>query len=383
MSDASAAPRLRIGVLRLTDAAPVILAQEFGFFADEGIESELLVEPSWANIADKLAHGFLDAAAIMPPLAFALSAGLRGPAVPLTVPAALSLGGNTITFSRAWADKVKARQGSDGPAVALASLLRETGEPLPLGVTHGFSTHHLLLRYWLAAAGIDPDRDVKLTVVPPAGAVEALQTGRIAGFCAGAPWGEVAARAKQGQSVASSRDIWALAPEKIFAVHAGWAARHPTATAGAVRALVRAGQFCDAPENASYTGAVLSRRRYLNVDSHAILSSLPGGAIAAANPSFFFRHAATFPFRSHALWFLHQMRRWNLIPDGAVAAAAAIYRPELYRAAVAPLGIDLPRADQKCEGAHAAAWLLDADPNPIAMTADRFCDGQIFDPGPA
>ena len=148
---------------------------------------------------------------------------------------------------------------------------------MTLGIVHAYSTHNLLLRYWLATAGIEAGKDVKLAVVPPARAVEALSSGQITGFCAGAPWGEVARRAGTGTTIATSRDIWRNAPEKAFAVRARWAEDHSNLVAGAMRALLRAAKFCDRPENASYTAAVLSRRKYLDVDPHAILASLPGG----------------------------------------------------------------------------------------------------------
>lgn len=378
--------RLRIGFLRLTDSASAIVAQEFGYFADEGVDAELLEEPSWANIADKLAYGFLDAAVIVPPLAFAIEMGLRGVSQKLVIPCNLSLGGNTITLSRDLAVQVREAAGNNGISIAaaLAQCLKDRAEPLPLGIVHAYSTHNLLLRYWLATAGLEAGRDVRLSVVPPARAVDALQSGTIAGFCAGAPWGEIAARAGAGGTVATSDNIWRGAPEKAFAVRARWAEENPEALKGAIRALVRAAQFCDAPENASYTGALLSRQKYLNVDSHAILSSLPGGAIRQDNLSRFWRHAATFPWRSHALWFLHQMARWDLI-GGADAAtlAARVYRPDLYRAAVTPLGISVPLADAKTEGAHDAPWQLEAVPSPIAMGPDSFCDGALFEALPA
>ncbi|HXJ00570.1 MAG TPA: CmpA/NrtA family ABC transporter substrate-binding protein [Micropepsaceae bacterium] len=377
--------RMRIGFLRLTDAAPVIVAHEFGFFAEEGVDAELVLEPSWANIADKLAYGFLDAAVIVPPLAVAVELGLRGAAQPLIIPSAISLGGNTVTLAKDIAARVRDVAERDGvsAAHALARYLttRTTG-PLVLGVVHSYSTHNLLLRYWLAAAGIDMDRDVKLTVVPPARAVEALQTGQIAGFCAGAPWGEVAARAGTGATVATSNDIWRNAPEKALTVRKQWADEFSDAVQGAIRALLRAAQFCDAPQNASYTAALLSRQRYLNVDSHAILSSLPGGAIAPDNVSTFYRNAATFPWRSHALWFLREMTRWKLIDKGLDHSdlATRMYRPDIYRSAVAPLGVATPSVDVKTEGTHAAAWQLEASPAPIAMGGDLFCDGGVFVP---
>src|SRR6185295_6495445 len=257
-------------------------------------------------------------------------------------------------------------------------------QPLSLGIVHAYSTHNLLLRYWLATAGLEAGRDVRLSVVPPARAVEALQAGQIGGFCAGAPWGEIAARAGAGINIASSDDVWRAAPEKAFALRAHWAEENPAALKGAVRALVRAAQFCDAPENASYTGALLSRQKYLGVDSHAILSSLPGGAIAPDNQSRFWRGAAMFPWRSHALWFLDQMARWDLIGNiDHEALAARVYRSDLYRAAVAPLGISVPLADCKSEGAHSTSWRLEAAPQLIAMGPDSFCDGAVFEASPA
>jgi NitT/TauT family transport system ATP-binding protein/nitrate/nitrite transport system substrate-binding protein len=374
--------RLRIGFLRLTDSAPAIVAQEFGYFAEEGVDVELMEEPSWANIADKLAYGFLDAAVIIPPLAFAIELGLRGISQKLVIPCNISLGGNTITLARDLALQVRetaAKKNISTPH-ALAKCLATRDQPLSLGIVHAYSTHNLLLRYWLATAGLQAGRDVRLSVVPPARAVEALQAGQIGGFCAGAPWGEIAARAGAGINIASSDDIWRGAPEKAFAVRATWAEENPAALKGAVRALVRAGQFCDAPENASYTGALLSRQKYLSVDSHAILSSLPGGAIAPDNQSRFWRGAAMFPWKSHALWFLGQMARWDLIGDvDQQAVAARVYRCDLYRAAVASLGVSVPQADFKSEGAHPGNWELEAKPKPISMGPDSFCDGAIFD----
>ncbi|HEX4273085.1 MAG TPA: CmpA/NrtA family ABC transporter substrate-binding protein [Rhizomicrobium sp.] len=375
--------KLRIGFLRLTDSAPAIVAHEFGWFAEEGLDTELIAEPSWANIADKLAYGFLDAAIILPPLAFAVELGLRGANQPLVIPCNISLGGNTVTLARDLARAVRALARERGLTIAqsLAENLKTRGQPLQLGIVHAYSSHNLLQRYWLATADLKAGRDVRLSVVPPARAVEALKSGQISGFCAGAPWGEIAVRTGAGETIATSDDIWKNAPEKAFAVRARWAEENPEALKGAIRALARAGQFCDAPENASYTGALLSRHRYLDVDSHAVLSSLPGGAVTSRNLSRFWRHAATFPWISHGRWFLDQMARWDLIGKvDANALVGRVYRPDLYRAAVTPLGVDVPLANSKIEGAHDQDWQLEASPQPITMAADRFCDGKVFAP---
>ena len=229
LKTARSGTKLRIGFLRLTDSAPAIVAQEFGYFAEEGVDAELLEEPSWANIADKLAYGFLDAAVIVPPLAFAIALGSRGISQKLIIPCNISMGGNTITLARDLAMRVRETAAKDriSTPMALAACLAGREQPLALGVVHAFSTHNLLLRYWLATAGLQAGRDVRLSVVPPARAVEALQSGQIAGFCAGAPWGEIAARAGAGTTIATSDDIWRNAPEKAFAVRARWAEENP------------------------------------------------------------------------------------------------------------------------------------------------------------
>lgn len=377
----SAAPKMRIGLLHLTDGAPAMVAHEFGFFAEEGVETELFVEPSWANIADKLAFGFLDAAVIVPPLAFAVQLGLRGAMQPLLIPAAINMRGSTITLNNVLARETDERAARENLSTveALAGVLRT--RKAALGIVHAYSTHNLYLRYWLGTAGIEAGRDVKLVVVPPARAVEALTSGQVSGFCAGAPWGEVARRAGAGVTIATSHDIWTNAPEKVFAVRARWAEEQPQALNAALRALLRAAKFCDAPENASYTAALLSRRRYFALDSHAILASLPGGAMGD-DACIFYRGAATFPWRSHGLWFLNEMRRWGLI-DSALdlhELASRVYRPDLYRAVAQTVDVPAPKADWKNEGAHEAPWMLEAERQPIAMSADRFCDGTVFEP---
>lgn len=374
-------PKLRIGLLRLTDSAPVIAAHEFGFFADENVAVELVIEPSWANIADKLAFGFFDAAVILPPLAFALELGLRGAAQPLFIPYTISAGGNTVTLSPALAEEIHASANHNRSSIVEALALSLHAKSITLGVVHAYSTHNLLLRYWLATAGIEAPRDVKLAVVPPAHAVEALISGQVAGFCAGAPWGEVARRARAGRTIATSRDIWQNAPEKAFAVTACWAQEQPEALAGALRALLRAAKFCDDPANASYSAALLSRRRYLDVDAHAILASLPGGT-SSDKGCIFHRGAATFPWRSQGLWFLHEMRRWGLVDKNLDLRRLAerVYRPDLYRAAIAGLEEPAPVVDWKLEGAHGVPWTIDGTSAPIAMPADLFCDRIVFDP---
>ncbi len=380
-------PVVRIGLLRLTDAAPVIMAQENGFFADQGLDVRLSVEPSWANIADKLSYGQLDAAVMLPPLAFAVSLGLRGVGTKLIVPMGLSLNGNSVTVSNEIADRL----GVGGSALdigrRLAGILPPRGARPRFAVVHAFSTHNLLLRYWLTAAGIDPDRDVELSVVPPADMVQAMQDGQIDGFCAGAPWGAVAGRFGVGRTIVTSSDIWQNHPEKCLAIRADWAATNDALVEGLVTALLRAAQYCDRPDNAEGIAAVLAGENYLALDRGFIRASLPTDDAGAGTPrsvdrSIFFANAANYPWRSHAAWFLAMMARWGYLGQSVdqIALAEEVYRPDLYRAVATKAGLPVPLDDSKIEGAHRKAWLLDAEPTPITMASDRFCDEKPFHP---
>jgi two-component system, oxyanion-binding sensor len=382
----------RIGVLRLTDAAPLIVARELGYFAGENLDVALSIEPSWANIADKLAYGLLDGAMMLPPLALALQLGLSGSGGPeaIIVPAALSLNGNTVTLSERWA--APAVDGDPLSAIdaarRFAAVLRERETKPVLAVVHTFSTHNLLLRYWLATGGISPDREVTFTVVPPAETVEAMATGKIDGFCAGAPWGEVAARAGLGRTVATSHAIWNHGSEKVFAVRRILADGQPDRLQAVLRALLRAAAYCDTPERAPDVAEILSQPHYLGLPTEIILTSLPGAATrrsrrgcANADVSVFAANAATYPWRSHAQWFLRQMTRWGYVGnDVDWGDACDVFRPNLYAEAARSLGIPMPTTSMKSEGYHDATWHLPASPTAIAMGPDLLLDGARFEP---
>jgi two-component system, oxyanion-binding sensor len=327
---------------------------------------------------------------LLPPLALALALGLTGAGGPeaIIVPAALSLNGNTVTLANDWAAAVL----DDAAATTAAqtagrfhSAMCERGRKPVLAVVHTYSTHNLLLRYWLAAGGVDPDHDVSFVIVPPAETPDALAAGAIDGFCAGAPWGEVAARAGIGRTVATSHAIWNNGTEKVFAVRRRLAQRQPGRLQAALRALLRAAAYCDNPTNAPAVATLLAQERYLGVPAEVILTSLPGAAArragSAADVSVFFANAANFPWFSHALWFLGQMRRWGYVgADVDCESAAAIFRPDLFAAAARALGVSVPERWRKKEGGHAAAWQLPASPAPIPMRPDLFMDGARFEP---
>jgi ABC-type nitrate/sulfonate/bicarbonate transport system substrate-binding protein len=328
---------IRLGLLRLVDSAPLILAEASGLFRNQGIDVQISVEASWSNIADKLTFGVLDAAVMLPPLALAACARLRGPKSRLVVPLSLSQGGNTIVASNAAAAALIANRLT--PRLGLLQWLRAQQTRPRFAVVHTFSTHNLLLRYWLASGGADPDRDVETVVIPPENAVEALVAGSIAGFCAGAPWGYVAEAQHAGRILIGTSVIWPFHPEKCLCVGEAWAEANPDPLHHLLRAVLQAQARCDQPEEAAGIAALLADPNGLGLPEAACRAALPGGA--GAELIRFHAREAWFPARAHAEWFLGQMRRWGWLDEQAdlEMLAAQVYRPDLLASAVDAEGL--------------------------------------------
>jgi len=249
---------IRIGFLRLADSAPVVAAHAFGLFLEEGIEARLCVEPSWANLADKLTWGKLDAAILFPPLALVTAAGYRGRKVALSLAAPLSRGGNMIVLRRlggAADDEDRAgdlRGAPPGDAAArqatVSVWLQRLGRRPRLAVVHGFSTHMLILRRFLASVGVDPVADVDITIMPPDQIVAAMARGEIDGFCAGPPWGAEACLEGLGFMIGGSSTVMPRHIEKCLVVSQKWLAQYPEGL-GALRvAFQRSIDLCNAPD---------------------------------------------------------------------------------------------------------------------------------------
>jgi ABC-type nitrate/sulfonate/bicarbonate transport system substrate-binding protein len=328
---------IRIGLLRLVDSAPVIVAQTNGLFGDRGIDVQISIEPSWSNIADKLTYGVLDAAVMLPPLALAACAGLRGPKARLVVPMSLSQGGNAIVASNEAAASLRA--GASHPRLRLREWLHSNPVPPRFAVVHAFSTHNLLLRYWLASGGADPDRDIETVVIPPEQVVASLAAGTIAGFCAGAPWGDVAERQNAGKVLTGTSAIWPFHPEKCLCVGESWAADNPRLMHLLLRSVLRAQVRCDDPDEAPSIAAMLADPDGLGLPEEACRASLPGGS--GAELIRFHTREAWFPARAHAVWFLTQMRRWKWLNEDADldGLATQVYRPDLLASAVDAEGL--------------------------------------------
>ncbi|MED5602311.1 MAG: CmpA/NrtA family ABC transporter substrate-binding protein [Pseudomonadota bacterium] len=375
---------LTLGYMPLTDSLPLLAAAQLGFFRDQGLDVTLQEEVSWANIRDKVIVGQFDGAHMLAPMVMASTLGLGGLNKPLIAPYSLNLGGNGMTLSASlYRELESTTRGRPGPA-SLKQLIEqrklEKQPPLVLAVVFPYSSHNLLLRYWLASAGIDPDRDVTTVVLPPSQMVDHLRLGHIHGFFAGEPWNAVATADGIGCCVATGRDIWQNAPNKVLGVTEDWARTNPDTLDALLRALHQAGVWLDG----NRAQAVSLLAEYLPVDRRALAPALLGhtgyrpdsGDAPEPDLLVFHRYLANFPWVSHGYWFLNQMARWGWLPgdQDLSAVAAACYRPDLYRRALADT--PLPGQDWKGEGIHAGPWRLETSQGEIGMGADTFIDGE-------
>lgn len=385
--------RMRLGFMPLNDCAPLAVAEAKGFFADEGLDIELVREVSWANIRDKTSAGLLDAAQMLAPLPLAATMRLGGWGEPMVTPMSLSLNGNAVTVSTRIAAAMRAidedafaeRPVSARALKRLIEARRGRGmPPLTFASVFPFSSHHYELRWWMEAGGVDPDRDVRLVVAPPPRMAAMLGSGDIDGFCAGEPWNTVARVRGSGEILLAARDLWPTKPEKVLGLTRAQAEAKPNTLRAVLRALMRAGAWADRAGAREELATLIAKPQYVGATVEGAGVSLTGDPLRGGRSDFtvFHRSAASFPWISHALWFLERMRRADQVaPETDLEAIARrVYRPDLWREAAEDLGLNAPASDMKVEGAHEAGWRLEGEGGPIAMAADRFFQGAPFDP---
>jgi len=362
--------RLKLGFIALTDCAPLVAAKELGLFEDQGLDVTLSREASWANIRDKVVSGALDGAHMLAPMTLACTLGAGVPATPVIAPLSLNANGSSIALSESLARQLRelddeATAGAPRTAHALKRLVERraaAGErALTFAVVFPFSIHNYLLRYWLADGGVDPDRDVRITVTPPPRMAARMLAGEVDGFCVGAPWGAVVEAAGAGEIWVQNCGLWRGAPDKVLGVAAAWAERHPATLQAMLRALIKAAMWADRTENREALADMLAQPHYVTAPVAQIRRALVDSDAVALQ---FHDEDAGYPRRPHALWLLSQMRRWGQIDDNAdvYAAAVQVYRPDLYLQAAE--AVDAPTRGR----------LLDVEP------LKPMFDGRAFDP---
>jgi nitrate/nitrite transport system substrate-binding protein len=368
-----------LGFIALTDAAPLIIALEKGFFAKHGMpETKVVKQTSWDATRDNLelgsGSGGIDGAHILSPMPLLLTAGTitksKQP-LPMATLARLNLQGQGLSVSKDFlADKltIDNRAGLES-AVATA---KGKGKKFKAAVTFPGGTHDLWMRYWLSANGIDPNKDADLVVVPPPQMVANMQTGTMDTFCVGEPWNQRLVNKKLGYTAAVTGELWKFHPEKAFSMRADWVEKNPKATQALLQAVLEAQIWCEDPANLDELCEITSKDKYFKASVEDIKPRLAGtidfgdGRVVKDSPykMLFWSENASFPFKSHDQWFVVEDMRWGYLPAGTDIKGLVdkVNRSDLWKEAARAIGQEkaIPASDSRGK--------------------ETFFDGVVFDP---
>jgi ABC-type nitrate/sulfonate/bicarbonate transport system substrate-binding protein len=326
---------LRVGFLALSDAAPLVVAEERGLFARHGLRVQLSREVGWATLRDKIIYGELDAAQAPAPMLWSTRLGIDCAPCPVLTSMVLSLNGNAITLSETlW------QAGVRDAATLRDETRRRNGErKLTFGVVFNFSSHHLLLRSWLRSGGINPDRDVRFVVVPPAQMFRNLAAGTIDGYCAGEPWNTLAIREHIGWCPSWSTALQPGHIEKVLMVTERFASNRAAEHAALVAALFEASAWCDESANRESLSLLLAGSGYINQSARIIAPALTGvfdcgHGHTETVPDFHVFHAgnANHPTIAKATALQQELVEAGLLPGGTAnnKLPALLFREDLY-----------------------------------------------------
>ncbi len=344
-NDAPETSALNFGIIALTDCSPIVIAHEKGLFKKFGIHSTVTKGANWAAIRDNLSSGTIQATHMLIGMPIASTMGLAGsPKKPMIIPWLLNRNGQAISLKTEWKGKI-----SDDPK-ALKPLVKQAqglGEPLTFAMTFPPGTHAMWMRYYLAAGGIHPDKDISLIVVPPAQMVSNMKIGKMDGFCVGEPWGAHAISDGIGFTAVSTQDIWKDHPEKVCAFLAEFADKNPKTVKAVLKALHEASVWLDDMGNRPEQCELVSRATYINCDAKTILGRLQGhydyGDGRKKEDEYFMhfsRRNCNYPQPKYGKWFLTQFRRWGMLkgaPDYE-GICKQVMRTDIYEEAMKEIG---------------------------------------------
>ncbi len=368
-----------LGYIALMDASPLVVAKEKGYFAKYGVpDVEVSKQASWGATRDNLVLGGaangIDGAHLLTPMAYLITAGKvtqNGVPTPLQIIARLNLDAQAISVSNEYKDL---KISTDATALKAAfEAKKAAGKEVKVAVTFPGGTHDLWMRYWLAAGGIDPDKDVSTIVVPPPQMVANMKVGTMDAFCVGEPWNEQLVNQNIGFTACTTGEIWSKHPEKALTLRADFIEKNPNATKAILMAVMEAQQWCDKPENKEEMSTIVGKRQWFNVPVADIVGRAKGdinygrGKVEKGTKLYmkFWQDFASYPFKSHDAWFVTEDVRWGKLgPDTDIKALVnKVNREDLWRDAAKTLGV-------------AAADI----PATTSRGKETFFDGKVFDP---
>ncbi|HET7812309.1 MAG TPA: CmpA/NrtA family ABC transporter substrate-binding protein, partial [Steroidobacteraceae bacterium] len=371
--------KANLGFIALTDAAPLFVAREKGIFAKHGMSGvEVQKQASWGATRDNLVLGSegngIDGAHILTPMPYLISTGKvtqNNVPTPMYILARLNLDSQCISVG---AEYAQLKVGVDArPFKAAIEKKKAAGNAVKAAMTFPGGTHDCWIRYWLAAGGIDPDKDIETIVIPPAQMVANMKVGTMDCFCVGEPWNEQLVHQKIGYTALTTGELWNKHPEKSFAMRADWVDKNPKATLALLMAVQEAQMWCDKLENRAELAQIVSKRAWFNVPEADIINRLQGkfdygnGRVVDNSPHLmkFWRDDASYPYQSHELWFLTENVRWGKFTakEDFKTLISKVNREDLWRTAARELKV--PPAQI---------------PKATSRGVEKFFDGKVFDP---
>ena len=369
----------KLGFIALTDAAPLFVAKEKGFFAKHGMpDTEVLKQASWGATRDNLVLGGegngVDGAHILTPMPYLISAGKvtqNNVPTPMYMLARMQLDGQCISVAKEYLDL---KVGVDAtPLKAAFEKKKAAGKAVKAANTFPGGTHDLWIRYWLAAGGIDPDKDVETITVPPPQMVANMKVGTMDCFCVCEPWNLQLIHQNIGYTAITTGEFWNKHPEKSFAMRAAWVDKNPQAAKVLLMAVQEAQMWCDKPENHEEVAKICAKRQWINCPVEDITDRVKGkfdygtGRVVENSPHImkYWKDFASYPFQSHELWFLTEDIRWGKFEPtlDAKGLIKKVNREDIWREAATALGV--PSAQI---------------PTSTSRGKETFFDGKVFDP---
>jgi nitrate/nitrite transport system substrate-binding protein len=371
-----------LGYIALTDASPLIIAKEKGFFAKHGMpDVNVVKQASWGALRDNVVLGSegngIDGAHILTPMPYLISTGkvTQGSVpVPMYILSRLNLDCQGISVASEYADL---KIGIDSaPLKAALEKKKSSGKEIKAAVTFPGGTHDLWMRYWLAAGGIDPDKDIQTLVVPPPQMVANMKVGAMDMFCVGEPWNEQLVHQGIGYTATTTTELWKGHPEKCLGMRAAWVDNNPLAAKALVMAVLEAQQWCEKSENKDEMAKIVGQRQWFNVPVGDIIGRIKGEVNyglgrTASDRSLamkFWADGASYPYKSHDAWFIAENIRWGKLDPATDIKALVdkVNREDVWRDAAQSSGV-------------AAADI----PASTSRGKETFFDGKIFDPDDA
>ncbi|RXT45794.1 CmpA/NrtA family ABC transporter substrate-binding protein [Bradyrhizobium betae] len=370
----------KLGFIALSDAGPLFVAKDKGLFAKYGVpDTDVQKQASWGTTRDNLVLGSegngIDGAHILTPMPYLISAGKvtqNNQPTPMYILARLNLDSQCISVANEYADL---KLGVDAtPFKAALEKKKASGKSVKAAMTFPGGTHDLWIRYWLAAGGIDPDKDIETIVVPPPQMVANMKVGTMDCFCVGEPWNLQLIHQNIGYTAINTGELWNKHPEKSFGMRAAFVDKYPKASKALLMAVMEAQQWADKAENKAELAAIMGKRQWMNCPVEDVLDRTAGkfdygipGKVVENSPHImkYWRDFASYPFQSHDLWFLTEDIRWGKYEANfdTKALIAKVNREDMWRDAARTLGV-------------ASSEI----PASTSRGKETFFDGKVFDP---